>query len=212
MGSSLLILVTLLAPPAPAAPAQAAPDSKTKAAQDTKKEKPVAPAAASTTPPPVDLLPEYVIGPGDSLQLFVWKEQELTRELRVRIDGRITVPLLGDIVADGKTAMGLAAEIAAALGRFVETPTVNIIVGQATSAKIFVIGEVKNAGSLELFGRMTILQALALSGGFAQFADKNSILVIRGRQTIKVNYDKIKDGSDLAQNLVMLSGDTIVVP
>jgi polysaccharide export outer membrane protein len=108
--------------------------------------------------------------------------------------------------------MGLAAEISAALGRFVETPTVNIIVGQANSAKVFVIGEVKNAGSLELFGRMTILQALALSGGFAQFADKNSILVIRGRQTIKVNYDKIKDGSDLAQNLVMLSGDTIVVP
>jgi polysaccharide export outer membrane protein len=197
MGSSLLLWLTLLASPALAAPAPAA---------ETKKEKPPAPAPAP------DLLPEYVIGPGDGLQLFVWKENELSRELHVRIDGRITIPLLGDLVADGKTPMALASEISTALGRYVESPLVNVIVGQASSAKVFVIGEVKNAGALSMTGRMTILQALALSGGFAQFADTNSILVIRGRQTIKVNYDKIKDGSDLAQNLVLQVGDTIVVP
>lgn len=195
MGSSLLLWLILVAQPAKPAPTPA---------PQTQKEKQAA-------PPPRDLLPEYVIGPGDGLQLFVWKETELSRELHVRIDGRITVPLLGDIVADGKTPMQLASELATALGRYVEAPVVNVIVDQAGSAKVFVIGEVKNTGALAMTGRMTILQALALSGGFAQFANTDSILVIRGRQTIKVNYDKIKDGSDLSQNLVMLAGDTIVV-
>ena len=197
MGSSLLLLLALLAPQAaPAAPAAPVPA----------KEGPKAPAPAR------EPLPEYVIGPGDALQLFVWKETDLTRQLQVRIDGRITVPLLGDLVADGKTPMGLASEIAAALGRFVESPVVNVIVGQEGSAKVFVIGEVKNVGALAVTGRMTILQALAMSGGFAQFADKNSIMIIRGKKTLKVNYDKIKDGSDLSQNLLLEVGDTIVVP
>jgi polysaccharide export outer membrane protein len=202
MGSSLLLWLVLLAPPATQAAAPAAQSSKEKPV-----EKPVVGPAQ-----PRELLPEYVIGPGDALQLFVWKEVELTRALQVRIDGRITVPLLGDIVADGKTPMQLASEIATALGRFIETPVVNVIVGQESSAKIYVIGEVKNAGALSMTGRMTILTVVALSGGFAQFADTDSILLIRGRQTIKINYDKIKDGSDLAQNLVMLPGDTVVVP
>lgn len=197
MLSSLLWLV-LLAQPAKAVSAVPA------AAQGKEKDKEAASA-------PRELLPEYVIGPGDGLQLFVWKESELTRELHVRVDGRITVPLLGDVVADGKTAMELAKELATALGRFVEAPVVNVIVGQANNAKVYVIGEVKNTGPLAMTGRMTILQALAQSGGFAQFADTKNILIIRGSQTLKVNYDKMKDGSDLSQNVRLEAGDTIVV-
>lgn len=196
MGSSLLLWLALLAQPAKPAPAPAA---------QAQKEKEAAPAAR-------DPLPEYVIGPGDGLELFVWKEGDLTRTLHVRVDGRITVPLLGDIVADGKTAMGLARELTTALGRFVEAPVVNVIVGQANNARVYVIGEVKSTGALPMTGRMTILQALVQSGGFAQFADKNSILIIRGKKTLKVNYDKIKDGSDLSQNVLLEMGDTIVVP
>jgi polysaccharide export outer membrane protein len=200
MGSSLLLLLTVLAQ-------QAAKPTPSPAAAP-------APAASPSpaAPAPRDLLPEYVIGPGDGLQLFVWKEGELSRELHVRVDGRITVPLLGDVVADGKTAMGLASELATALSRYVESPLVNVIVGAANNAKIYVIGEVKNTGTMAMTGRMTILHALAQSGGFAQFADTNGILVIRGKKVIKVNYDKIKDGSDLSQNILLEIGDVVVVP
>jgi polysaccharide export outer membrane protein len=197
-GSSLLLCLTVLA---------ALPAASVSAKE---KEKP-ADKAAATPAPARELLPEYVIGPGDHLELFVWKEQEMTRPLQVRIDGRITVPLLGDLVADGKTPMQLASEISTALARYIEAPVVNVIVGQENSAKVYVIGEVKNTGPLSMTGRMTLLTVLAMSGGFAQFANTDSILVIRGRQTIKINYDKIKDGSDLSQNLVMLAGDTVVV-
>jgi polysaccharide export outer membrane protein len=207
MGSSLLVWLTLLAQPAQAAPAAQTPTDK----QAESPSPAPTPEGQQATPAAPDLLPEYVIGPGDGLQLFVWKEGELTRELKVRIDGRITVPLLGDLVADGKTPMQLASELTTELGRFVEAPLVNVIVGAANSAKIFVIGEVKNTGALEMIGRMTILHALAMSGGFAQFANTDDIVVIRGRETIKVNYDKIKDGKDLSQNLMLQAGDTIVV-
>jgi polysaccharide export outer membrane protein len=90
----------------------------------------------------VQVPPEYLIGFGDDLHLFVWKEGELTRDVSVRVDGRITVPLLGDLVAIGKTPMGLGREIGTALGRFVENPLVTIIVNKATAARFFIIGEV----------------------------------------------------------------------
>jgi polysaccharide export outer membrane protein len=199
MGSSLLLLLTLVAQQPAKQAASPAPS-------------PATPSPSPSAPAPRDLLPEYVIGPGDGLQLFVWKEGELSRELKVRVDGRITVPLLGDVVADGKTSMGLAAELTTALSRYVESPLVNVIVGAANNSKIYVIGEVKNTGTMEMTGRMTILHALAQSGGFAQFADTDGILIIRGKKIIKVNYNKIKDGSDLAQNILLEIGDVIVVP
>jgi polysaccharide export outer membrane protein len=205
MGSSLLVLLTLLAQQAAKQPAKPAPSPSASPS-------PAATAPSPAAPAPRDLLPEYVIGPGDGLQLFVWKEGELSRELHVRVDGRITVPLLGDVVADGKTAMGLASELTTALSRYVESPLVNVIVGAANNAKIYVIGEVKNTGTMAMTGRMTILHALAQSGGFAQFADTNGILVIRGKKVIKINYDKIKDGSDLSQNILLEIGDVVVVP
>lgn len=157
-------------------------------------------------------LPEYKIGSGDVLRLFVWKEEDLTQTVTVRVDGRITVPLLGDIVAVGKTSMDLGREIGTALSRFVENPLVTMIVAQATSARFFAIGEVKSAGPHPIAGGMTLVQALALCGGFGQFAKKDEILVIRESQSFKVNYDRIEDGSDLAQNLLLQSGDTIIVP
>jgi polysaccharide export outer membrane protein len=171
MGSSLLLLLTLLAQQPAKQPAKPAPSP---AASPS----PAVPSPSPAAPAPRELLPEYVIGPGDGLNLFVWKEGELSRELKVRVDGRITVPLLGDVVADGKTPMGLASELATALSRYVESPLVNVIVGAANNAKIYVIGEVKNTGTME----------------------------------IKVNYNKIKDGSDLAQNILLEIGDVIVVP
>lgn len=157
-------------------------------------------------------LPEYKVGSGDSLRIFVWKEPDLTQNVTVRIDGRITVPLLGDLIANGKTSAALASEITTQLSKFVENPLVTVVVGQAESARFFMIGEVKNPGPHPLVANLTIVQALALAGGFQQFAKKDEILLIRGSHATKINFDKLQDGSDLAQNFILEAGDTVVVP
>jgi polysaccharide export outer membrane protein len=166
----------------------------------------------SASPAPPDNLPEYKIGSGDVLHIFVWKEPDLTQNATVRIDGRITVPLLGDMIVNGKTSAALGAEITTQLGRFVESPLVTVVVQQAVSARFFMLGEVKNPGPHPLAANLSIVQALALAGGFQQFAKKDEILLIRGSQATKVNYDKLQDGSDLGQNLILEAGDTVVVP
>jgi len=159
---------------------------------------------------------EFKISPGDGLHLFVWKEPDLSREVVVRGDGRITVPLLGDLEAAGKAPQDLGREIGAGLGKFVEAPLVSVIVSQANSAKVYVIGQVRNPGAFPLVGRTTVLQALSMAGGFLEFAKADKILVIReqGRspESIQVNYKKLEDGSDLRQNIVLRPGDSIVVP
>lgn len=175
-------------------------------------------AEAKQRPAPADTEPpvEYTISPGDGLHLFVWKEPELSREIAVRGDGRITVPLLGDMLAAGRTPQELGREVAAGLGKFIEAPLVSVIVAQANSARVFVIGQVRNPGVFPLVGRMTVLQALSLAGGFLEFAKADKILIIRdhGRapEAIQVNYKKLEDGSDLRQNTILRSGDSIVVP
>jgi len=173
-------------------------------------------AQQRSAPPKSEPAPEYTISPGDGLHLFVWKEPELSREVVVRGDGRITVPLLGDLEAAGKAPQQLGREIGAGLGKYVEAPLVSVIITQANSAKVFVIGQVRNPGSFPLVGRMTVLQALSMAGGFLEFAKADKVLVIRdqGRapESIQVNYKRLEDGSDLRQNIVLRPGDSIVVP
>lgn len=158
---------------------------------------------------------EYVISAGDVLRVFVWKENELTVDVTVRIDGRITVPLLGDVRAGGRTPQELSAEISTGLSRFIEAPVVSVTVTQANSARVFVIGLVRSPGTYPLTGRLTVLQALALAGGFAQFAKTDRILVIRelpaSPAVLQFNYKKIEDGEP-SQNATLRPGDTIVVP
>jgi polysaccharide export outer membrane protein len=167
---------------------------------------------------------EYRIGAGDSLQLFVWKEPDLTRDVNVRSDGKVTIPLLGDVEAMGKTPSQLAADITKLLGRFLEVPQVTIGVGRANSARFYVLGQVGKPGDFPLPGRTTVLQGLALAGGFREFARTDSIVVVRqdrgvflpkGRPSetfISVNYKKLEDGKDPSQNIVLRPGDTILVP
>jgi polysaccharide export outer membrane protein len=171
-------------------------------------QKPAGPAATGVGP-----TEGYKVGPGDMLQIVVWKEPELTRDALVRMDGRITVPLLGDVDASGRTPKQLAEEIARGLGRFVTSPQVTVGVSQAMSARIYVIGQVVRSGEIPLSVPLTVVQALALSGGFKEFAHTDSIIIVgHDRSSRPFNYKKFEVGRDLEQNVVLRAGDTIVVP
>lgn len=156
---------------------------------------------------------EYTIGPADVLQIIVWKEPDLTREVTVRFDGVIAVPLLGDLSVAGQTPTQLAAQLAKDLKRFIELPRVTVSVTQAKSARFYVVGQVQKSGEFPLAGPTTVLQALALAGGFKDFAKTESIVIVRKNQSVvSVNYKRIADGRDVSQNVVLLPGDTILVP
>jgi polysaccharide export outer membrane protein len=155
----------------------------------------------------------YTIGPADVLQIIVWKEPDLTRDVTVRFDGMITLPLLGDLEASGRTPAQFAESLAKKLGRFVELPRVTVGVLQANSARFYVVGQVGRSGEFPLSGRTTVLQAIALAGGFKDFAKTDNIVIVRRDQTsVPVNYKRIADGSDVSQNVQLFPGDTIVVP
>jgi polysaccharide export outer membrane protein len=166
---------------------------------------PVAGGAADATP--------YAIGPADVLQITVWKEPDLTREVTVRFDGMVTVPLVGDVQAAGQAPARLAETIAKSLERFIEVPRVTVAVIQTNSARFYVVGQVAKSGEFPLSGHTTVLQGLALAGGFKDFAKSDQIVIIRQDQTIvPVNYKRIADGTGIAQNVRLAPGDTIVVP
>ncbi len=158
----------------------------------------------------------YRIGAGDVLQVFVWKEPELSREVTVRPDGNLSVPLLGEVKAAGRSPEDLSRELQERLTRFVTAPVVTVSLSQANSARFFVIGLVARPGGYPLTGRVTVLQGLALAGGFREFAKTDKILVLRhgARQgtAIVVNYKKFEEGAELSTNIPLQPGDTILVP
>jgi polysaccharide export outer membrane protein len=172
--------------------------------------------ANAAPPPPRTAVAPYVIGPGDVLQVFVWKEPDLTREVTVRADGKLTLPLLGDVEAAGRNPQDLSQDLSKALARFIEAPQVSVGVAQANSTKVYVIGQVGKPGDYALVGGMTVLKALALAGGFKDYAKTDSIVIVReeaSSQTIvPVNYKKLEGGKDLDQNVTLHPGDTIIVP
>jgi polysaccharide export outer membrane protein len=157
--------------------------------------------------------PAYTIGPGDVLHITVWKEPDLTLDVTVRFDGMVTVPLLGDQQAAGRLPAELAESLAKGLARFVEAPRVTVSVIQANSARFYVMGQVVKPGEFPLSSHTTLLQALALAGGFKEFAKADSIVIVRADQTVvPVNYKRIADGKDASQNVGLGPGDTVVVP
>jgi len=159
--------------------------------------------------------PEYRMGPEDVLRISVWENKELTLDLVVRPDGKISMPLIQDVPAEGATAVELAALIQQKLTSYIKDPQVSVIVLQVNAPKYFVIGNVAKPGTYSLRSETSILQALALAGGFTQFASPRSIKLIRntgGKQgSRKINYyDVIAEGGE--GNFILKSGDTIVVP
>lgn len=172
--------------------------------------------AQSPARPPVTAPSDYRVAAGDVLQVFVWKEPELTREATVRQDGKMSVPLLGDILAANRTPEQLAIDVTAGLERYLTAPQVTVAVKEANAARFFVIGQVARPGAFPLLGRTTLLQALALGGGLLEFAKADRIVIVRDEQGIQtfvtLNYKKLEAGSDITQNAVLHPGDTIVVP
>jgi polysaccharide export outer membrane protein len=160
--------------------------------------------------------PAYKIGPQDSLKIDVWKEDQLTRTVPVRPDGKISLPLLNDVQAAGLSPMELAGVISEQLKKYINNPQVTVSVTEINSRRVYVSGEVTKAGAYALLPHMTVLQALANSGGFTQFAREKNIYVLRtenGKQTkIPFNYKEAVKGKNPGQNIELLPGDVIVVP
>jgi polysaccharide export outer membrane protein len=158
---------------------------------------------------------EYVLGVEDRLSISVWKEPELSRTVIIRPDGKVTSPLVGDIQAAGRTSMQLAADITAALSRFVKEPVVNVTVESIESYKVYVLGEVSTQGALILRRRTRLLEAIALSGGMTQFADRSDVVLIRyddDKETrLRIDYRKIVSGQKSELNIFLKPGDTIIV-
>jgi polysaccharide export outer membrane protein len=159
--------------------------------------------------------PEYRMGPEDQIRVSVWENRDLTLDLVVRPDGKISMPLIQDVIAEGRTAVELSNTIHDRLLTFIKEPQVSVIVLQVNAPKYFVIGNVTRPGTYPLRSETSVLQALSLAGGFTQFASTRSIKLIRnaaGKQEVrKVNYNKMID-DDGEGNYLIKSGDTIVVP
>jgi len=158
----------------------------------------------------------YIIGPNDILNIFVWREETLTQDITVMPDGRITFPLIGEIVAQGKTVAELRDVITEKLKEYVTAPNVTVIVRESRSRIIYTIGKIVRPGPYPLSPDMTVLQALSTAGGFAEWADEKGILIIRregGKETqIRFNYKEFIAGKNAEQNILLEPGDTIVVP
>lgn len=159
---------------------------------------------------------DYKIGSGDVLEIVTWKEPDFTKELPVRIDGKITFPLLDDIQAAGLTTLELKKAIEAGLKLYISEPIVTVMVKGAESQKFYILGEVSKTGEYPLLKNLTILQAFALAGGFTEWASKKEILLVRhenGKETvIRINYKNIAKGKDFTQNILIKANDTIIVP
>src|SRR6267142_3965619 len=180
--------------------------SATGAAKDADKKKPAqAPAAVND---------EYRVGPGDKLRIEVYKDQQLSQSVQVRPDGKITLPLVGDMEATGRTPIELRDRIATSLRDYINNPTVTVIVVEALASQVFVMGEVTHPGTMQLHGPTTILQALAMAGGFKEFANTKDVKVLRpngsGIDTLRFNYKDVINGD--AKPFYLRSGDTVIVP
>ena len=175
-----------------------------------------APTAFQAPAQPVKPPEDYIIGADDVLVVAFRNEKDMSSEVVVRPDGKITLQLINDVVAAGSTPDQLRERIVAEASRFIEDPSVTVIVKQINSRKVFIIGEVGKPGPYSLTSPTTVLQLIALAGGLRDFARRKEILIVRpegGRQvTFPFDYAAVLKGTKLQQNILLKPGDTIVVP
>ena len=168
---------------------------------------------ARTLPVPKD--EPFKIGREDVLDIAVWRDGDLSRVLPVRPDGFISMPMVGEVKAEGRTAVQLADEIKEKLKPFVQEPRVTVIVREVNSSRVFVTGEVAHPGSYPLRGRVSLIQAVALAGGFSDFANKDGIVVVRPGEnggSYPVRFSDLMSSDAQHQEVVLMPGDTVVVP
>ncbi|MCF8060987.1 MAG: polysaccharide export protein [Deltaproteobacteria bacterium] len=176
--------------------------------------------------PPISALPEtavtysekesYIIGPSDILEINVWKEPELTRRVEVRMDGKITLPMINDLQAENLTLMELQEKIEEDYAKFVTEPEVTVILAQSNSQRVYLLGKVNAPGEYPLKKSMTFLQAISIAGGLGKWADKDNVRLIRmiegEKKTFRIDYNAIITGKDLSQNILHNPEATIFVP
>jgi polysaccharide biosynthesis/export protein len=173
-------------------------------------------AAQSTNGTPASAVPaDYVIGERDVLTIVFWKEKDLSAEVMVRPDGKISLPMLNDIVAVGLTPEQLAEQVAKSATKFVRDPSATVMVKAVNSRRVYVIGEVANPGAFPISSDMNVLQALAEAGGLLEHANRGDIVVVREEngteRRFQFDYDDVVRGRDTKQNIKLLPGDTILV-
>jgi polysaccharide export outer membrane protein len=201
-----------LAALAAAALAASAPAAQEQAAQPRPPQHGPAAAAAAAVAVPGD----YVIGAEDVLAIMFWREKEMSAEVVVRPDGRISLPLLNDVQAAGFTPDQLRTAIMELASRYVEDPNATVVVKQINSRKVYITGAVEKPGTYPLTGQMTVLQLIAAAGGLREYADGDDISILRtsgGKSTsLRFNYDDVVKKRRFAQNIALMPGDTVVVP
>jgi polysaccharide export outer membrane protein len=169
--------------------------------------------AAQAVPPDQET---YLLGPEDAVEISVWKEPELTKQLVIRPDGKITYPLIGEVQAAGLTVKGLQQDISKRLEKYVTDANVTVILLKAQYYKIFVTGKVNRPGDFVVGRPTTVMQAISMAGGLTPFASPGSIVVLRhvgGKEEVyPFNYNSVARGQNLEQNRTLMPGDVVVVP
>jgi len=159
---------------------------------------------------------DYLIGPGDVLYISAWKVEDMTKLVTVLPDNKISFPLIGEVVAGGKTVVQLKKELEDKISRFVPDPNLSVMVQQVNSMQIYVIGKVNHPGRFVLNTNVNVLQALAMAGGLNPFAKRNKIKIFREKgdkpEIFKFRYDDVSQGIHPEQNIRLKRGDVIVVP
>jgi polysaccharide biosynthesis/export protein len=175
-----------------------------------------APAASPVVPPALKSTEAYLIGPGDVLEIAVWKDEVLTKAPVVRPDGFISFPLIGEVQASGKTTAQLKAEMEKKLAHFVPDVVLLLDIKQINSLIIYVIGKANTPGRFNMNSDVNILQAISMAGGLNSFAKRSSIKIFRhedGKTRIMpFDYDDVVDGKHLEQNILLKRGDVVVIP
>ena len=188
--------------PSPAASAQAAPAAA----------RPPAGTPASAATPP-----DYVIGPNDVLTLVFWRDKDMSGDVSVRPDGKISVPLVNDVQAAGLTPDQLRQQLTTAAAKYLQDPTVTVVVKEINSRKVFITGQVSKPGPYALSGPMTVLQLIAMAGGLLEYANAKNIVIMRtderGRSvSFLFNYKDVTRRKNVTQNIELKPGDTVIVP
>lgn len=172
----------------------------------------VAPVVPAGVPTP----PDYVIGPDDLLTIVFWREKDMSSDVAVRPDGKISLPLINDVQASGLTPEQLRLVVTEAAGKFVEDPAVTVVVKGINSRKVFITGQVSKPGPFALGGPTTVLQLIATAGGVGEYSKSDKIVIMRTEngKTVshKFNYKEVVEGKNLQQNIDLKPGDTIIVP
>jgi polysaccharide biosynthesis/export protein len=160
--------------------------------------------------------PDYLIGPGDVLNISVWKEESLTREVVVLPDGKISFPLIGQVQAAGRSVNDLKREITSRIVKYAPKEEVTLEVKEVKSMIVYLIGRVNQPGRVELNANINVLQALSIAGGLNPFAKRNQIKIFRNEsgktKILKFSYDDVIDGDNVDQNVILIRGDVVVVP